>query len=167
MTIKLLHQPDMTDIVRQMDSLQRAIGGAFSMPPGYTEAAIDRKLGLYVTPKRRGKPPLVEPEIGYRYTPANVPLGGLRIIENDLLTIGPFEDWSQVRSPGRARRRRKLGHPQRITYFHKPDPELKVMGDTIIGHPVTIAALLRSFGDQVAADRNKAALNVLLGRNPL
>jgi hypothetical protein len=29
------------------------------------------------------------------------------------------EDWSQVRSPGRARRRRKQGHPQNIRLVYR------------------------------------------------
>lgn len=67
---------------------------------------------------------------------------GIRIIENAMLTIGPFEDWSKVRSHGRAARRRKRGFPQRITYFYKPDPKLLKLPDgTIVGHPETIAQL--------------------------
>jgi hypothetical protein len=69
-------------------------------------------------------------------------LGAVRLITNEHLTIGPFEDWSGVRSPGRARRRRRLGHPQRIRFYYKPDPKLIWMGDTLVGHPDTIAALL-------------------------
>lgn len=71
--------------------------------------------------------------------------GGLRLIESDLMVVGPFEDWSQVRSPGRARRRRGK-HPQRIRFYYKPDPN--VMHDrvhnTIIGHPATLAHLRTS-----------------------
>lgn len=40
-------------------------------------------------------------------------INGLRLIDNELVG-DPYEDWSRVRSPGRARRRRKQGHPQRI-----------------------------------------------------
>jgi hypothetical protein len=65
---------------------------------------------------------------------------GLRVIENSMLTVGPFEDWSQVRSPGRAKRRRSR-HPQRIRYYYKPDPKVWRIGDTLVMHPVTAAAL--------------------------
>lgn len=41
------------------------------------------------------------------------PFGGLRIVETDLVG-DPYEDWSQVRAPSRARRRRAKGYPQRI-----------------------------------------------------
>jgi hypothetical protein len=39
---------------------------------------------------------------------------GVRIIEDRSL-VDYVEDWSKVRSPARARRRRKLGFPQNIT----------------------------------------------------
>lgn len=67
---------------------------------------------------------------------------GIRLIESRHMTIGPFEDWSQVRSHGRAARRRKK-HPQRIRLYYKPDPN--VMHDrihnAIIGHPETLRHL--------------------------
>lgn len=66
----------------------------------------------------------------------------LRFVRNNLLTIGPFEDWSQVRSPGRAARRRRQGHKQRIRYYYKPDPNLwKLPDGTVVGHSETIARL--------------------------
>jgi hypothetical protein len=66
----------------------------------------------------------------------------IRLIENPMLTIGPFEDWSDVRSPGRAARRRKQGHRQRIRFYYKPDPQLYHMADgSTFGHPATLAKL--------------------------
>lgn len=66
---------------------------------------------------------------------------GLRIIESDVLVIGPFEDWSGVRSPGRARRRR-WKHRQNIQFYHKPDPNMiKLPDGTIVGHPATVRLL--------------------------
>ncbi|MFS0736907.1 hypothetical protein ABC347_07645 [Sphingomonas sp. 1P06PA] len=65
---------------------------------------------------------------------------GLRIVESPLLTIGPFEDWSDVRSPSRAARRRKK-HRQRIRFYSKPDPKFYRIGDTITAHPASVAAL--------------------------
>ena len=64
---------------------------------------------------------------------------GLRIIESPSLTLPPREDWSQVRSPGRARRRRRQGHPQRIRIIIDPNPNALVMGDTVVMHPATAA----------------------------
>jgi hypothetical protein len=59
-----------------------------------------------------------------------------RIIESLDMVDGPFEDWSAVRSPARARRRRHK-HPQRIRIFYKP--KLNVIhfpnGDMVC-HPV-------------------------------
>lgn len=40
-------------------------------------------------------------------------LSGLRIVDSAIVG-DPWEDWSGVRSHGRAARRRKMGHPQRI-----------------------------------------------------
>ena len=69
-------------------------------------------------------------------------LFALRLIESVHMVIGPFEDWSQVRSPGRARRRLKRGHPQRIRFYYKPDPNLlQLPNNTIVGHPATLARL--------------------------
>lgn len=69
---------------------------------------------------------------------------GVRIIQSDYLVIGPFEDWSRVRSPGRARRRLRMGHRQNIALFYKPSPKMVWLpnGD-LIGHPATIAELNR------------------------
>lgn len=67
---------------------------------------------------------------------------GVRIIENPMLTVGPFEDWSQVRSHGRAARRRRKGHKQRIRLYYKPDPNMMRLPDgTIVGHPATVHRL--------------------------
>jgi len=68
--------------------------------------------------------------------------GGFKLIESDRMVVGPFEDWSQVRSPGRARRRRAK-HPQRIRVYYKPDTTVmqdKVRG-IIYGHPATLNEL--------------------------
>lgn len=60
--------------------------------------------------------------------------GGLRIIRDINLT-DHVEDWSRVRSPGRARRRRKLGHPQNIVYRLVPKKDVFRIGDTLVMHP--------------------------------
>ncbi len=72
-------------------------------------------------------------------------LGGLRIVESTHLTIGPFEDWSNVRSPGRAARRRRQGHQQRIRIYYKPDPTMRQLPDgSLIGHPAAVRALCKA-----------------------
>lgn len=45
---------------------------------------------------------------------------GFRIFEVPSMVVYDGEDWSKVRSPARARRRRKK-HPQNITAKYKPD----------------------------------------------
>lgn len=62
---------------------------------------------------------------------------GLKIIESIHLTLPPREDWSGVRSPGRARRRRAKGYPQRIRFVCDPNPNALVTADTMFMHPVT------------------------------
>lgn len=65
-------------------------------------------------------------------------LSGVRIIENKMLTIGPFEDWSGVRSRSRAIRRRKRGYRQNIRFYYKPDPNILRLPDgALVAHPVT------------------------------
>lgn len=50
------------------------------------------------------------------------------------------EDWSGVRSPGRARRRRKK-HRQNIKPLYAPKKEALRYGDTLIMHPAVAAQL--------------------------
>lgn len=52
------------------------------------------------------------------------------------------EDWSRVRSPGRAARRRRCGHRQNIALTHKPLCFSINDGRTLIVHP-QIAVQLR------------------------
>lgn len=67
---------------------------------------------------------------------------GMPVIESVHMTIGPFEDWSKVRSPSRAKRRLKLGHKQNINIYHSPNPDVMQMANgTFVGHPATIAKL--------------------------
>jgi|EndMetStandDraft_7_1072992.scaffolds.fasta_scaffold1005518_1 hypothetical protein len=63
--------------------------------------------------------------------------GGVRIVEDQNLVIEDGEDWSGVRSPGRAKRRRARGFRQNITTKYKPRPEALSMDDghTLIMHP--------------------------------
>lgn len=68
------------------------------------------------------------------------PLGGILItIIEDIHLVDVKEDWSQVRSPGRARRRRKRGFPQRIRIFHVAKPTIFKVGNAYIAHPETAA----------------------------
>lgn len=67
---------------------------------------------------------------------------GVRVVEATILTIPGPEDWSQVRSPGRAVRRRRQGHRQNIRQTRLPDPSLyKGPDGALYGHPDTVAKL--------------------------
>lgn len=71
--------------------------------------------------------------------------GGIQLIATSAMTIGPLEDWSDVRSPGRARRRRAK-HKQRIRFYYKPDPQVlhDKVRNVIYGHPATLDHLRES-----------------------
>jgi len=56
--------------------------------------------------------------------------GALQIIETDMVG-DPWEDWSGVRSPGRARRRLKRGFKQNIVVRYKANG--KAIQDTARG----------------------------------
>ena len=63
-------------------------------------------------------------------------IAGVRVITSD--AVGePYEDWSAVRSPGRARRRRAKGHPQCIVVRHRANGQFyhDRIHNTIICHP--------------------------------
>ena len=68
-----------------------------------------------------------------------VEFGGLRIIEDPSL-VETIEDWSRVRSPGRARRRR-WRHRQNIEIRCEPSAEVFRQGNVMVMHPVTAAKL--------------------------
>lgn len=61
---------------------------------------------------------------------------GVRIIE-DINLVDMTEDWSRVRSPGRARRRRRYGYPQNIKIIAVPKEDAYSIdgGRTLIMHP--------------------------------
>lgn len=70
-----------------------------------------------------------------------IPFGGMRIIEDASLT-DPYEDWSGVRSPSRARRRMGRGHRQNVVIKRTPKKDAYIIGNhTIVMHPVMAAEL--------------------------
>lgn len=74
-------------------------------------------------------------------------IGGIRVIES--IHMGePWEDWSKVRSPGRARRRMRRGHRQNIVRRTRPMPGMIQTGDALYGHPDTIAKVVRALADK-------------------
>jgi hypothetical protein len=73
----------------------------------------------------------------------------MRIIENINL-VDTVEDWSRVRSPARARRRRKRGFPQNIVYRQVPKKEAYSIdgGRTVVMHPETARAFRRLLAER-------------------
>ncbi len=67
---------------------------------------------------------------------------GFRIFEQPHMVVYAGEDWSKVRSPGRARRRRKK-HRQNIVALYNPSPEFLVdeRANIIHCHPAMAAKL--------------------------
>jgi hypothetical protein len=68
---------------------------------------------------------------------------GMCIIEDQTL-VDRVEDWSDVRSPSRAARRRRQGHRQRIKIIEVPKPVAFQMGNTLFMHPITAAQLRKA-----------------------
>lgn len=90
----------------------------------------------------------------------------MRIVENPMLTVPGPEDWSRVRSPSRALRRRKRGHRQNIVITQLPDPNFYVLGDTMYCHPVMAAkfrAELRKRSDCAWRDTSDALAYLVAG----
>ncbi|MGU3666132.1 hypothetical protein ACLBX9_18260 [Methylobacterium sp. A49B] len=68
-------------------------------------------------------------------------LGGIRIFASELMPTDTVEDWSEVRSPSRAARRRRQGHCQRIAYREVPRREILYVEaqNAMFMHPVVLA----------------------------
>ena len=68
--------------------------------------------------------------------------GSIRIIEDDKM-VDVIEDWSGVRAPSRAARRRRQGHRQNIKFFGTSKKEAVSIdgGRTMIMHPAMAHAL--------------------------
>jgi hypothetical protein len=81
----------------------------------------------------------------------------MRIIE-DANMLDSYEDWSAVRSPGRARRRR-WKHKQRIVTRYKPKTEAFQMGNTLVMHP----ELARQMRQQIAERHDDLTRQAFLG----
>ena len=64
---------------------------------------------------------------------------GLRLIEDEHLTVSGM----YPRSPARAARRARKGYRQH--FATRPDPAYYQMGEAIIAHPATMASLKAQF----------------------
>ncbi len=74
--------------------------------------------------------------------------GALRVIPCDYIG-DPFEDWSCVRSPSRAERRRRLGHPQRVVTRYRANGNYihDRPNNCVYAHPDDIVRLERALGE--------------------
>jgi len=77
-------------------------------------------------------------------------LNGLNVVET-LAMVDHVEDWSGCRSPSRALRRRKQGHPQRVVVRAVPKKEAVQIGNTLYMHPTLAAELRRQLSQDVDA----------------
>lgn len=83
-------------------------------------------------------------------------MGDLQI-RTDINMVDPVEDWSEVRSPGRARRRRAR-HKQRIRIVYVPKPEIYLIGSTLFMHPDMLARVRAQLDDPT---KSPERMNVL------
>lgn len=72
------------------------------------------------------------------------------IVRESWLMVDRVEDWSRVRSPGRARRRLRRGYPQNIIIRETPKKEAITIdgGRTYIMHPETAKEFRRLVVEQ-------------------
>ena len=73
--------------------------------------------------------------------------GGIKFIVDDVVMSEEVEDWSDVRSPSRAARRRKRGFPQRIRMIRVAKRHGLNIGDRVIIHSETLALLRAKIGE--------------------
>lgn len=100
-------------------------------------------------------------------------LHGVEIISDHTL-VDRNEDWSQVRSPGRARRRRAQGKRQRIVVHVTPSKTLHrfearsggMVVNKIVGHPAMIQQMIEEIERQnrEAEEARAAGLDPTRGR---
>lgn len=76
-------------------------------------------------------------------------LYGQKIVTSPYLTIS-VEDWSGVRSPSRAIRRRRQGHRQNIVNRTVPDPKAYLVGGVFHMHPDMLAEVQRRAATRAA-----------------
>lgn len=87
-----------------------------------------------------------------------------RFIETTDMVEGPFEDWSRVRSPGRARRRLRKGYRQNVRTYYTPRKDFMQTADgTTYVHPVTMRALMQAMGDRMRLKADAMMMDVLRG----
>lgn len=93
----------------------------------------------------------------------------VRILEDPLMVVSR-EDWSDVRSPSRAARRRRQGHPQRIRYVVQPMREVWTIdgGNTLVMHPSLaeeLRAKEREMSSRISQESEAILSGILFGRS--
>ncbi|MBP2494681.1 hypothetical protein ABID82_007198 [Methylobacterium sp. PvP062] len=90
---------------------------------------------------------------------------GIRLVPDPHM-VDVTEDWSEVRSPSRAARRRREGHPQRIRYRELPKPEFYHLPaqNMIVAHPAVIDRLHARLVADMDRRREKQIMDAVLGR---
>lgn len=83
-----------------------------------------------------------------------MPMFGLLIVEDANMVEQVGEDWSGVRSPARARRRRARGFPQRIKPIMAPKKQIYRVGDRMIMHPQTARILREKIANETLITGN-------------
>ncbi|MGU3387237.1 hypothetical protein ACLBYG_22195 [Methylobacterium sp. D53M] len=90
---------------------------------------------------------------------------GIRLVADPHM-VDVVEDWSRVRSPSRAARRRRQGHRQRIRYLEVPKADIIHLPaeGVMVAHPATIDKLYARIAVGMDRRREAQAVDTLLGR---
>jgi len=89
---------------------------------------------------------------------------GLKIITDENM-VEIAEDWSEVRSRSRAKRRRAMGHPQRIKIIRKPKAMKTPFG--IVVHPSIYQKLKTELAERVDKAAEKQMYEAFMGGGSL
>lgn len=109
----------------------------------------------------RQTPRVFEP-LGFRIEQRSL-APAMEVIEDEFLVV-TTEDWSRVRSPGRARRRR-VKHRQNITVKSEPDTKAYLIGDKIVCHPEFAKALRDRARRTMEGAMDKMFCDIMRGAN--
>lgn len=89
---------------------------------------------------------------------------GVQIVAS-LHMVHDVEDWSRVRSPGRAARRRRQGHRQNIVIRSEPRRDAIEIdgGKTLVMHPVVLAEMKEQVRRGITERADKILHDVMTG----
>ena len=85
---------------------------------------------------------------------------GTEIIESEAM-VDYVEDWSRVRSPSRAIRRRRRGFRQNIVTRAVPKPGAFRIGSKLVMHPQTARQLRMRIAEQARTDVDRHILDAI------